>query len=111
MGTVLGVICAFVFLLAWAACSAAGAYDDWSEYDDPFMDPDFAEGFRRGLEDGLRGGLTATEAAELIRTEAELLDSDAEDDWQARRLARAMRMGAEALEAGWGEAIPHEWVN
>lgn len=104
MGTVLGVICAFVFLLAWAACSAAGTYDDWSEYDDPLVDPDFAEGFRRGLEDRLRGGLTATEAAELIRTEAELLDSDAEGDdegefsWQARRLARAMRMGAEALE-------------
>ena len=104
MGTVLGVICAFVFLLAWAACSAAGAYDDWNEYDDPLVDPDFAEGFRRGLEDRLRGGLTAREAAELIRTEAELLDSDAgeseEDEfsWQARRLARAMRMGAEALE-------------
>ena len=35
---------------------------------------------------------------------AELLESDAEGDdegefsWQARRLARAMRMGAEALE-------------
>lgn len=104
MGTVLGVICAFVFLLAWAACSAAGAYDDWSEYDDPLVDPDFAEGFRRGLEDRPRGGLTEAEAAELIRTEAELLDSDAEGDdedefsWQARRLARAMRMGAEALE-------------
>jgi len=104
MGTVLGVICAFVFLLAWAARSAAGAYDDWNEYDDPLVDPDFAEGFRRGLEDRLRGGLTAMEAAELIRTEAELLDSDAEGDdegefsWQARRLARAMRMGAEALE-------------
>ena len=41
MGTVLGVICAFVFLLAWAACSAAGAYDDWNEYDDPLVDPDF----------------------------------------------------------------------
>ena len=103
MGTVLGVICAFVFLLAWAACSAAGAYDDWSEYDDPLVDPDFAEGFRRGFEDGLRGGLTEMEAVELILTEAELLESDAEENeedefsWQARRLARAMRMGAEAL--------------
>jgi hypothetical protein len=96
MGTVLGVICAFVFLLAWAACSAAGAYDDWSEYDDLLVDPDFAEGFR--------GGLTEMEAVELILTEAELLESDAEENeedefsWQARRLARAMRMGAEALE-------------
>lgn len=104
METAVGIACIFIFMLAWAACSAAGAYDDWSEYDDPFMDPDFAEGFRRGLEDRLRGGLTATEAAELIRTEAELLESDAEENeedefgWQARRLARAMRMGAEALE-------------
>lgn len=104
MGTAVGIACIFIFMLAWAACGAAGAYDNWSEYDDPFMDPDFAEDFRRGLEDGLRGGLTEAEAAELIRTEAELLESDAEGDdegefsWQARRLARAMRMGAEALE-------------
>lgn len=103
MGTAIGIACIFIFMLAWAACGAAGAYDDWSEYDDPFMDPEFAEGFRRGLEDGLKGGLTEAEAAELIRTEAELLESDAEGDedefsLQARRLARAMRMGAEALE-------------
>ena len=103
MGTVLGVICAAIFFLAWLACDAAGRHD-CDGYDDPFMDPDFAEDFRRGLEDGLRGGLTEAEAAELIRTEAELLESDAEGDdegefsWQARRLARAMRMGAEALE-------------
>ena len=102
MGTVLGVICAAIFFLVWLACDAAGRYD-YDGYDDPFMDPDFAEGIRRGLEDGLRGGLTEAEAAELIRTEAELLESDAEGDedefsLQARRLARAMRMGAEALE-------------
>ena len=103
MGTVLGVICAAIFFLAWLACDAAGRYD-YDGYDNPFVDPDFAEGIRRGLEDGLRGGLTEAEAAELIRTEAELLESDAEGDdegefsWQTRRLARAMRMGAEALE-------------
>lgn len=104
MGTVLGVICAAIFFLACLARDAAGGCDYCDGYDDPFMDPDFAEDFRRGLEDGLRGGLTEAEAAELIRTEAELLESDAEGDdegefsWQARRLARAMRMGAEALE-------------
>lgn len=104
MGTAIGIACIFIFMLAWAACGAAGAYDDWSEYDDPFMDPEFAEGFRRGLEDGLKGSLTQMEAAELILTEAELLESDAgeadEDEFslQARRLARAMRMGDEALE-------------
>lgn len=99
MGTVLGVICAAIFFLAWLVRDAAGRYD-YDGYDNPFVDPDFAEGIRRGLEDGL----TEAEAAELIRTEAELLESDAEGDdegefsWQARRLARAMRMGAEALE-------------
>lgn len=104
MGTAVGIACIFIFMLAWAACGAAGAYDDWSEYDDPFMDPDFAEDFRRGLEDGLRDDLTALEAAELILTEAELLESDADGDddrdfnQKVRRLVIAMRMGAEALE-------------
>lgn len=104
MGTVSGVICAAIFFLAWLARDAAGGCDYCDGYDDPFMDPDFAEDFRRGLEDGLRGSLTQMEAAELILTEAELLESDAEEadedefSLQARRLARAMRMGAEALE-------------
>ena len=104
MGTVLGVICAAIFFLAWLACDAAGGCDYCDGYDDPFMDPDFAEDFRRGLEDGLRDDLTALEAAELILTEAELLESDADGDddrdfnQKVRRLVIAMRMGAEALE-------------
>lgn len=96
MGTAIGIACIFIFMLAWAACGAAGAYDDWSEYDDPFMDPYSAEDFSDDL--------TELEAAELILTEAELLESDADGDddrdfnQKVRRLVIAMRMGAEALE-------------
>lgn len=109
MGTVLGVICAVIFILAWAACDTDGISDDWSEYDDPFTTSEFQNGFRRGLEDGHRdrteeGLVTGIEAVELILTEAELLESDAAGDddreysFKVRRLASAMRMGAEALE-------------
>ena len=108
MGAILGVICGFIFILAWAACDTEGDSNDWSEYDDPFENEAFAKGYLLGLDEGRRGmcvfSLTEKEAAELILTEAELLESDAEGDDEGEfeqktlRLAAAMRMGAEALE-------------